>query len=304
MDGILNIDKAPGVTSFGVVAAVKKLTGERHVGHAGTLDPDATGVLPVCLGRGTRIIEFLQDSTKSYRAEIEFGTTTDTYDGSGKVMQHGDALAITREQVESALASFQGEIEQTPPPYSAVKYHGRPLYEWARSGVAVERKSRLARVYQIQLTGWQPPLMTVEVICGKGTYIRSIAHDLGQTLGCGAYLKHLVRSRYGIFDLNGAISLEQLEEASRRGSWQSLLYPIDSVLAHWPMVALDGEMERDVRCGRTLDLGNSVDNLRESRCRAYALDGCFLGVLRFNPESGRWQPEKVFVTQASSRDLT
>jgi len=290
VDGILNINKPQGKTSFSVVAMVRRLSGERRVGHAGTLDPEATGVLPVCLGRGTRIIEFLGEATKAYRAQIELGLATDTYDASGNITHSGDPSGISQEQLNSALASFHGLIQQTPPMYSAVKYHGKRLYELARAGIKVERESRLATIYHLELMDWQPPVATIEVVCGKGTYIRSLAHDLGQALGCGANLKSLVRLRYGLFNIEDAVSLPQLEDAFRYGYWQRFVYPIDIVLLHWAAIVVNDDTGRLIRNGRPLVLDKDVG----SHCRVYTLDGCFLGVLRFNAEKGQWQPEKVF----------
>lgn len=309
MNGILNINKPWGKTSFSIVAMVRRLTGERRVGHAGTLDPAATGVLPVCLGQGTRITEFLVDSTKAYRAEIELGVATDTYDVDGSITSRGDPSGISRDQLESGLGSFCGLIQQVPPMYSAVKYRGRPLYQLARAGITVERKSRLTRIHDIKLLDWQPPVATVEVVCGKGTYIRSLAHDLGQALGCGAYLKNLIRVRCGLFNIEDAISISQFEDACRYGYWQQLVYPVDSVLSHWAAMVVDDDAGQNIRNGRPLAVGNgdgsersgsleqgiSVGSSVENRCRAYALDGRFLGVLRFNSERGQWQPEKVFL---------
>ena len=199
MHGLLNINKPAGMTSFGVVDRVKHLSGERRVGHAGTLDPLATGVLPVCLGQATRVIEFLFDSTKTYRAQIELGITTDTYDSSGKVISIKDASGISREMVGSTLDRFRGPILQTPPMYSAIKHHGQPLYKLARSGIEVERKSRPAQIYGLEITDWQPPVVSLDIICGKGTYVRCLAHDLGEALGCGASMKSLVRLKVGPF---------------------------------------------------------------------------------------------------------
>ncbi len=302
MDGILNINKPRGRTSFSIVAMVKRLSRERRVGHAGTLDPEATGVLPVCLGQGTRVVEFLVDASKTYRAQIELGVATDTYDASGKITQRGDISGISQKQLESALASFCGLIQQTPPMYSAVKYHGKPLYKWARAGITVERKSRPTKIYHLELTDWQPPVVTIEVVCGKGTYIRSLAHDLGQVLGCGANLKSLIRLRCGLFDVKDAISVSQLEDAFRCGYWQHFVYPIDIVLSHWTAVVVNDDATQAIRNGQplTLEEANSVDEYSLARspsdnhCRVYTTDGCFLGVMRFNPETGQWQPEKVF----------
>ena len=309
VNGILNINKPRGMTSFGVVARVKRLTGIRRVGHAGTLDPEATGVLPVCLGQGTRVTEFLMDTTKVYKGWVELGTATDTYDACGQVTQQEDPSGISREQVEAALGAFRGTIEQTPPMYSAVKHQGKRLYELARAGIQVERQSRPAQIYRIEVYDWQPPVVTIEVVCGKGTYIRSLAHDLGQVLGCGAHLKSLIRSRCGIFSIENAIPLEQLEEASRAGYWRRLVHPIDTVLSNWSAIIVDEETGQRIRNGQDLPLkkrpasgddtissphpsgGSSFDNY----CRAYNLDGRFIGVLRFSSESGLWHPEKIFL---------
>ena len=309
VNGILNVNKPWGKTSYSLVAMVKRLTGERRVGHAGTLDPAATGVLPICLGQGTRVIEFLLDATKSYQAEVELGVATDTYDACGRIIQRGDASDISQDQLESALSSFRGLIQQIPPMYSAVKYHGKPLYELARAGITVERSSRLAKIHSLELLDWQPPLATIAVVCGKGTYIRCLAHDLGQALGCGAYLKSLIRLRCGPFDVRNAVSVPQLEDAFRYGYWQHFIYPIDSVLLHWAAMVVSDDAGQSIRNGRPLVLGNGnggeasgylgpripAGSFSENRCRVYALDGRFFGVLRFDPEKGQWQPEKVFL---------
>ena len=312
MDGILNINKPQGKTSFSIVAMVKRLTGERRVGHAGTLDPAATGVLPVCLGQGTRIIEFLVDATKAYQAQIELGIATDTYDASGRITQQRDPSGISQEQLEAALTSLCGLIEQTPPMYSAVRYHGKRLYELARAGIEVERKSRLTKIHHLKLMDWQPPVVTIEVVCGKGTYIRSLAHDLGQTLGCGANLKSLIRLRCGLFDIQDAVSVPQLEDAFHYGYWQHFIYPIDIVFSHWTAMVVSDETGQAIRNGRPLalgtdDSGKGTDYLKRhptqpsssNHCRVYTPGGRFLAVLRFNPERGQWQPEKVFQSSRS-----
>lgn len=296
MDGILNINKPPGKTSFGVVAMVKRLSGERRVGHAGTLDPDATGVLPVCLGRATRIVEFLVDTTKTYRAEIEMGTATDTYDGSGQITGRGDPSKIDRAEVESALGAFRGSIRQTPPMYSAVKHQGKPLYELARAGIEVERKSRTVEIHRLELVDWKSPVATVEVECGKGTYIRSLAHDLGQSLGCGAHLKSLVRTRCGLFDIKDAVTMPRLEEAFRHGYWEYFVHPIDSVLQDLSAVVVDDAAEEAIRNGRPVALEKVINgSSRQKYCRAYAVDGRFLGILRHIPDKDIWQPKKVLI---------
>ena len=297
MDGILNIDKPSGKTSFAVVAQVRRLIGERRVGHAGTLDPAATGVLPVCFGQGTRVSRFLMEATKCYQAQLELGITTDTHDADGKITARVDPSCISQEQFASALAAFTGEIQQTPPMYSAVKYQGRRLYELARRGVTVARSHRLARIYSLRLIDWQLPLATVEVTCGKGTYIRSLAHDLGEALGCGAMVRNLVRLRCGPFDISDAVSLTGLEDAIRNDCWWPLVYPVDTVLLHWAAIVVGDAAGDAIKNGRPVTVTDELSlkqAFTEGRCRAYTDGGCFLGVLRFNGEAAQWQPEKVF----------
>lgn len=298
MDGILNIDKPAGRTSYGVVAAVKRLSGEKRVGHAGTLDPDATGVLPVCLGQGTRIIEFFTDTAKTYRAVIGLGIATDTYDSSGRVTQRGDPSRVDRSGLESALASFRGAIRQTPPMYSAVKHGGQPLYKLARAGITIERKSRPVTVHRLELVAWQPPSVTLEIECSKGTYIRSLAHDLGQALGCGAHLRSLVRTRCGIFDIGDAVSLPRLEEAFRGGYGENYLHPVDIVLHDYDAVVIDDAAEAAIKNGSSINISGSRhagSNFGDKYCRAYSQDGRFLGMLRYVPEKEAWQPKKVLI---------
>lgn len=290
-DGFLNINKPSGKSSFSVVALVKKLTGEKSVGHAGTLDPLATGVLPVCIGQATRLVEYMADATKTYRAEIELGITTDTFDAEGEILQKTDASQITRQQIEAVLERFKGEIIQEAPAFSAVKYNGKPAYTLARRGIKVIPKKRLARIERIEIVHWEPPSVTLEIDCGKGTYIRSIANDLGLVLGCGAYLKNLVRTRDSIFNIADSLTLEQVEEAVKIGYWEQLLYPMDSILTAFPATVVGGEMERAICNGKAVTLeGCSPDMM----CRVYNQCGNLLAVMKFDNQSGLWQPEKVF----------
>lgn len=301
MDGILNINKPWGKTSFSIVSLVRRLSGEKRVGHAGTLDPAATGVLPVCLGQGTRVVEFLMEASKAYRAEIELGVATDSHDATGTVVSRGDPSGVTKEKLLEALDSFRGLIEQTPPMYSAVKHEGKPLYQLARSGIQVPRKSRKRWVYRLELLDWQLPIATVEVECGKGTYIRSLADDLGQLLGCGASLKSLTRLRCGLFNIEDAITLPQLEEGFRHGYWERFLYPIDSVLAGWGAVVVDDAAAEAIKNGRPPSLEGAAlpASVPGHRCRVYSRDGTFLGTLCFDAEKGQWRPEKVFAANDS-----
>ena len=274
---------------------VKRLTGERYVGHGGTLDPEAYGVLPICLGKARRIIEFLVEATKAYQTQIELGVATDTYDASGRITQRGDPSGIDRQQLEAAVNPFRGLIQQTPPMYSAVKHQGKRLYELARAGIEVERKSRSVNIYSLKITDWQPPLVTMEIVCSKGTYIRSLAHDLGQTLGCGAHLKNLLRSRCGLFDITDAISLTQFEDACRYGYWQQLVYPTDIVVSNWAAMVVSNDTGQLIRNGRPLILKTGIiKSPGENYCRVYTINGVFLGILHFDNEKGQWQPAKIF----------
>jgi len=298
MDGILNINKPAGITSFGVVSKVRHLFRQKRVGHAGTLDPSATGVLPVCLGKATRITEYFMELQKTYRAEIELGIATDTGDADGQVTKRGDVSRITIDNLTTVLGQFKGIIEQTPPMFSALKYHGRPLYELARAGVNVERRTRKTEIYDLRLLSWDSPVACIEATCSRGTYIRSLADDLGESLSCGAHLRNLIRLRYGPFEIHDSVSLSQLEKLSEQEDCLRLIQPLDSVIIHWPAVVLDAEAEQDIRHGRPLSMNKLTDASpvgEKKHYRAYNLDGHFVGVLLFNLEESQWQPEKVFI---------
>ncbi|MDM7998840.1 MAG: tRNA pseudouridine(55) synthase TruB [Dehalococcoidia bacterium] len=299
VDGILNVLKPAGKTSFAVVSFVRRWSGERRVGHAGTLDPDASGVLVVCLGQATRIVEYLADAEKAYRAEIELGVTTDTYDAAGRVSSTCDPSSVTEDEVRRVLESFRGQVRQIPPMHSAVHYKGRRLYELARKGIEVDREPRQVEISRLQLLAWEPPLVTVELDCSGGTYVRSLAHDIGVALGCGAHLRRLVRLRSGSFRIDAAVPLEALEESFRRGDWQSHLHPMDEVLVGWPAAVLDVEREALVRRGVDVELQFAEEGDQVAgRCRAYGSDGHFLAVL-VKTEGGLWHPEKVFRARCS-----
>jgi tRNA pseudouridine55 synthase len=299
MDGILNVNKPQDATSFQIVAQVKRLCQEKHAGHAGTLDPQAAGVLPICLGQATRIIEYLFHETKTYRAQVELGVTTDTYDSTGKVLCLADATGISREMVEAGLVKFRGAIQQIPPMYSAVKHKGKPLYKLARSGIEVERRSRLAHIYSLEISGWEPPVVTLDIVCGKGTYIRSLAHDLGEALGCGANMKDLVRLKVGPFAIEEALTLSQLEEAFHQGYVAKYLYPLDFALLPYSAIVVNGEKRCSLIHGApiTVEPGPEAESpslTAGSRSRVYTEDGCFLGMIKYDPETSRWWPEKIF----------
>jgi tRNA pseudouridine55 synthase len=284
------------MTSHDVVARVRKLFGQKRVGHTGTLDPLATGVLPICVGQATRVAEYLSEGGKAYRATIRFGVETTTYDAEGEVMREAP-VALTREEIAAVLLEFLGEQEQIPPIYSAIKRDGKPLYALVRAGEDVTPEPRRVRIDTLTIVSWAPPDLTLDVECGKGTYIRSLAFDLGRRLGPGAYLAGLVRTRSGPFILDQSITLEELEAALAGDGWRALLHPADEALADWGMAPLDAEGERRLRNGQALPLppeSITAGTAESEMLRAYAGDGRFLGILKWDGAMSAWRPHKVF----------
>jgi len=292
ISGILNIDKPQGWTSHDVVAKVRRLSGEKRVGHAGTLDPLATGVLLVCLGQATRVSEYLMRGRKVYRAAVYLGLTTDTYDAEGRVTAGAPEVNVTLSQLEEALSAFVGRIEQMPPMYSALKHQGTPLYKLARQGKTIERKLRPVEISDIKLLDWSSPVLTIEVACSPGTYLRSLAHDLGQRLGCGAHLSSLTRLASGHFTLEEAISLDALSEAFAADRWAELIYPLDEALLDFEAITFESHAERQIRFGQQVQ-GPTPSPL-SSLCRAYSTEGELIALLQYDAETGLWQPQKVF----------
>lgn len=293
MDGILNIDKPKGLTSHDVVDRVRRWSQVRRVGHAGTLDPMATGVLLVCLGKATRVTEYLMAGHKVYRAVIRLGVTTDTYDAEGEVLETRP-VEVDLEQVRATLARFRGRVQQVPPMYSALKRDGQPLYKLARRGITVERPARTVEIFDLTLEDWSPPDLTLTVTCSPGTYIRSLAHDLGERLGCGGHLIALTRLASGRFTLDEAVSLEEVAQAAREGRLETLLYPLDAALETFPAVALSEQDSQRVRSGRSVGRDVAPPS-PEGLCRAYDPAGRLLALLRYDPVTDRWRPHKVFL---------
>jgi len=292
VSGILNIDKPRGLTSHDVVSQVRRALGQRHVGHAGTLDPLATGVLVVCLGRAVRLTEYIADAPKSYRATIRFGLTTDTWDLEGQVIRTRPCDGLSLETIHEALPAFIGRITQVPPMYSALKRGGQPLYRLARQGIVVERSPRTVEVQEIRVLEWLPPDLVVQIVCSKGTYVRSLAHDLGEALGVGAVLAELTRLAVGDFRLEQAVSLEALLNKRADGSWKQYLLPMRAALGRMPGVRVDSQTARRISFGQPVSLNQGIDS---ELCYAYDEAEQFLAILRRDRESGLWQPQKVLV---------
>ncbi|MHB1414762.1 MAG: tRNA pseudouridine(55) synthase TruB [Chloroflexota bacterium] len=292
MDGILNICKPLGPTSHDIVNRVRRLSGQRRVGHAGTLDPAAAGVLLVCLGQATRVIEYMANYDKEYLAEIMLGQTTDTYDAAGRPTSAAIVPQFSREQVAAALASFVGTIWQVPPAYSAIKQAGQPLYRLARAGKEVQIPARQVEVHSIDLLEWDTPTLCALIRCGKGTYIRSLAHDLGQKLGSGGHLRSLVRTASGRFHIRDAVTLEELELAFANGYAEDLIFPLDEALLHLPAVILGPHSVPNIQQGKSWQGTRPV--AESQRCRAYTGDGEMVALLENDQGTALWHPRKVF----------
>ena len=235
MNGIINVLKPPGMTSHDVISYIRRLTGIKKVGHTGTLDPGAAGVLPVCVGKATRVAEYLISYDKCYRAECTFGISTDTQDDCGEILQVCDASYLTSNSISDVLMAFTGRLEQVVPMFSAVKVKGKKLYEYARAGQKIEREARSINVYSLNPVyyeglGTAQPKVLFEIICSKGTYVRTICHDIGQKLGCGAHMSFLIRTKAGDFNLNDAVTLEELKKYADKGLLNQVFVPVDKVL--------------------------------------------------------------------------
>jgi tRNA pseudouridine55 synthase len=296
LSGILNVDKPPDLTSHDVVNAIRRVAGQRKVGHAGSLDPMATGVLLICLGQATRIAEYLMAGRKRYRATIVLGTSTDTYDAEGEILDSSGRTDFAAKEIQAALDTFVGRIQQVPPMYSALKRGGEPLYKLARQGKTVELQPREAEIDEILLLDWAPPSLIIEVACASGTYIRSLAHDVGQRLGSGAYLGALVRLQSGQFSLEEAVSLGRIEEAFEHGQECTYLLPVDEALLDWPaMIVGAGDAQKIVQGqGVPGEPPANDDGYEQAMCRAYSTGGDFLAILTYHPETELWRPKKVF----------
>ena len=293
IDGIFNIDKPVGMTSHDVVARVRRLAGQKRVGHAGTLDPTASGVLPNLLGQATRLAEYLSESGKAYRATIRFGIVTDSYDTEGQIVRESE-VTLTRDDIAAALPDFLGDQLQRPPLFSALKQGGQRLYALARAGKTPEVPPRPIHIDTLDIVNWISPILTLDVVCGKGTYIRSLAFDLGERLGPGAHLAALVRTRSGPFTLTSSITLDALAQAFSENTWRDHCFAADEALLDWRAAILSAENETRMRYGQSLSLSSTTPTNQLPLLRAYSADGRFLGILR--RDVAGWQPHKVLLT--------
>ncbi len=294
LDGILNIHKEVGMTSHDVVAKVRKLLKQRRVGHAGTLDPAASGVLPVCVGQGTRVAEYLSERGKEYRASIVFGIETDSYDAEGAVTRTASIDALNLDQIVATLERFKGPQMQMPPRYSAIKIQGQAAYKRVRAGEEVVLTARPIEFYRLEIVDWQKPALTLDVACSKGTYIRSLAYDLGRVLDCGAHLGGLVRTRSGPFRLEDSVTLDELAQALERDEIASVLQPADKVLEEYPALHLDAQEAQRVSHGNAF-VASSLVASEGAMARVYDATGAFIALAEWEPRLEKWQPRKVFI---------
>lgn len=261
MNGIINIYKEAGYTSFDVVAKLRGILHEKKIGHTGTLDPDATGVLPVCIGNATKVCELLTDKDKEYEAVLQLGLSTDTQDATGQILQDRSNLVqtLTGERVREVIMGFVGAYEQVPPMYSALKVGGKKLCDLARQGIEVERKARLVHIYDIEIKDFQLPYITMRVHCSKGTYIRTLCNDIGEQLGVGGLMKSLVRTRVSSFSIDQALTLAQVEQYRDEGALDTILLPVDRVFAQYPTLHVTQNAKKLLQNGNRLSSGDISD---------------------------------------------
>lgn len=294
VSGVLVVDKPVGLTSHDVVKIIRRGTGIRRAGHTGTLDPRASGVLVVLIGPAVRLSEWVSTADKRYMATIRLGSATDTYDAEGRVTATAPWENITEEEFAAMLKKFEGEIEQVPPPYSAVRVKGRRAYELAREGEEVDLKPRKVHVYHLELLEWAPPEVVVDVHCSSGTYVRSLAHEIGQRLGCGAHLVGLRRTKSGRFTLRDAVPLRRLEEAFQTGDWYRYLLPAAEALADWPQVTLTIEETETLRHGQRIPAKGDLELKDGDLVAALTEAGELAAVVQYVAETNEFQPKKVF----------
>jgi tRNA pseudouridine55 synthase len=290
VSGVLVVDKPVGLTSHDVVQIIRRGTGIRRAGHTGTLDPRASGVLVVLVGPAVRLSEYVSASDKRYQATIRLGSATDTFDAEGTVIQSSPVGDISEEQFDEILQQFVGEMEQVPPPYSAIKVKGRKAYDMARQGEDVDLEPRVIQVYSLEVLEWAPPEAVIDVYCSSGTYVRSLANDLGKALGTGAHLVGLRRTKSGRFTLRDAVPLRRLQEAFDAGNWYRFLIPAAEALADWPMVDLDADQMELVRHGHRVP----ADEGQKGWARGVSQQGDLVALMEVDEEVNEWQPRKVF----------
>lgn len=297
-NGIINVYKEKGYTSFDVVARMRGICRQKKIGHTGTLDPDAEGVLPVCLGKATKVCDMLTDSDKVYRAVMQLGVETDTQDMTGTILKEADTSGLAEQYVMGAVMQFEGEIFQVPPMYSALKVNGKKLCDLARAGVTVERKARPVTIYKIFVENIELPYVTMTVSCSKGTYIRTLCHDIGAKLGCGAAMKSLVRLQAAGYRIEDAYKLDALQEFSESGTLKDAVTPIERVFEVYPVLTAKPEFDIMLKNGNKMALQQFQEMIKpelEMKVRVRMSDGRFAAVYEYREDLGLFRPLKMFL---------
>lgn len=303
-NGIINVYKESGFTSFDVVAKLRGILKQKKIGHTGTLDPDAEGVLVVCLGKATRLCDILTDKDKSYTATLLLGRTTDTEDSSGKLLTEND-VNVTEEEVTNAIRSFVEEYDQIPPMYSAIKVNGKKLYELAREGIEIERTPRRVAIHKIDIISMELPYVTFRVSCGKGTYIRSLCRDIGEKLGCGGIMDKLVRDSVNatetgkIFSLQDSLTLKQIEAMVENGQFEQCIIPVDQMFPKLAGYRVNENGNKKLYNGNLLVSKDfTAEYMKEEdgkKCLVYDKDGQFAAVYQYHERLGAWKADKMFI---------
>ena len=297
INGVLNIYKEKGYTSHDVVAKLRGIVGQKKIGHTGTLDPDAVGVLPVCLGKATKLCDMLTDKNKTYETVMLLGKVTDTQDISGATLSEQDVSALDENAVRVAVMSFLGDYMQIPPMYSALKVNGKKLYELAREGIEIERKARPVQILEIQIKEINLPRVRMEVTCSKGTYIRTLCHDIGAKLGCGACMEELIRTKVSRFDIEDSLTLEQVANLKNANQLEAHLVAIDEMFSGYEAVTLKEEFMSFVYNGNVFfpkHLQKSIELTDEKMVRVYDGNGEFIAIYRFIKDKNLFKIVKMF----------
>ena len=291
--GVINIYKEAGYTSHDVVAKLRGILKQKKIGHTGTLDPQAQGVLPVCLGKGTKLCDLLADHDKEYEAVLRLGITTDTQDMEGNVLQES-SVQVSEEEVRTCILSFQGEQMQVPPMYSALKVNGKKLYELAREGKVVERKARPVTFHKIEVLWMELPKVKIRVQCSKGTYIRTLCNDIGEKLGCGGCMEELLRTRVERFALEDAVKLDEVQKAMEEGTVDSLIFPVDRIFDQYPTAKTTTQGDLLVHNGNRLfsELLQEEPEAESGYVRVYDSEDTFIG--QFEKKTDQLVPVKMF----------
>lgn len=300
INGIINVYKEKGFTSHDVVAKLRGIAGQKKIGHTGTLDPDAEGVLPVCFGRATKVCDMLTDKDKTYEAVLLLGKSTDTQDISGTVLEEKEVVGLTEKAVEECILGYIGEYEQLPPMYSALKINGKKLYELAREGKVVERKTRKVFIHDIKIKEICLPRVCMEVHCSKGTYIRTLCHDIGEDLNTGGCMEKLLRTQVGKFKIEDSLRLSEIQKLKEEGNLSEIVTPVDEMFSEYPVVVVKGVLADLAHNGNPLK-EKDLEKQTSDRIRVYDDQGRFIGIYNFDSCRKIYRLEKMFLDQQELR---